>query len=163
MSGAFGALRTLDVCCCSCGERMRLGPKLCRNGQWIDSLAFPPGALVAAPVQLTMVQPADRNGEAVAHFPPHRPLLRELDVMGIRGGAAADKARLSDDKSQMVAIAFADRFANDSDFLRGPFGALPSEVTFICFVTPRQRLRHGLVKRGQPCRKGGFDCLCISG
>ena len=77
---------------------MRLGPKVRRNGQWIDPLAFPPGALIAASVELTMMQPADRNGEAVAHFPPQRPLLCELDVMGIRRGAAADQARLGGDK-----------------------------------------------------------------
>jgi hypothetical protein len=51
-------------------------------------LTFPQGALVAAAGELTMMQPAERNGEAVAHFPPQRPLLGELDVMGIRGGAA---------------------------------------------------------------------------
>ena len=84
---------------------MRLGPKVCRNGQWIDPLALPPGALIAAPVQLPMMQPADRDREAVAHFPPHRPLLRELDVMGIRRGAAADEAGLGGDKFQMLAIA----------------------------------------------------------
>ena len=62
---------------------MRLGPKVCRNGQRIDPLAFSPGALVAAPVQLAMMQPADRDREAVAYFPPQRPLLREFDVVGI--------------------------------------------------------------------------------
>src|SRR6516165_1074187 len=103
---------------------MRLGPKLRRNGQRIDPVAFPPGALVAAPVELAMVQPADRNGEAVAHFPPHRPLLGELDVMGIRRGAAADQARLSGDKFQMLAIAVACRFTDNRDGLGVMLGLL---------------------------------------
>src|ERR1700745_80316 len=98
---ALGALSTRDAVCRR-GERMRLGPKLRRNGQWIDPLAFPPGALIGASVELTMMQPADRNGEAVAHFPPHRPLLGEFDVVGIRGGASADQARLGGDKFQML-------------------------------------------------------------
>src|SRR6516225_8923132 len=126
-SSALGALRTVDVCYAR-GERMRLGPKLCRNGQWIDPLALPPGALVAAPVQLPMVQPADRDGEAVAHFSPHRPLLRELDVMGIRRGAAADQARLSGDKFQMLAIAVAYRFADHRDGLGAALGPLRRAV-----------------------------------
>ena len=49
----------------------------------IDPLVLPPGALVAAPVQLAMMQPADRNGEPVADLASHRPLLGKLDVVGI--------------------------------------------------------------------------------
>jgi len=44
---------------------------------------LPPGAFVAAPMQLAMVQPANRNGELVADFPPHRSLLGKFDVVGI--------------------------------------------------------------------------------
>src|SRR6516165_9374060 len=111
---ALGALGALDVCC-SRSELMRLGPKVRRNGQRIDPLALPPGALIAASVELPMVQPADRDGEAVAHFPPHRPLLCKFDVVGIRRGAAADQARLGGDKFQMLAIAVAYRFADHRD------------------------------------------------
>jgi hypothetical protein len=77
---------------------MHLAPKGCRNDQGIDSLAVPPGALVAASVKFTVVQSADGDSETVTDFPPHRPLLREFDVMGIRGGAAADETRLSGHK-----------------------------------------------------------------
>jgi hypothetical protein len=80
-------------------------------------LAIPPGALVAASVKFTVVQSADGDGETITDFPPHGPLLRELDVVGIGRGAAADKAWLSRHKPQMVAIAFAYGFANDSDVL----------------------------------------------
>src|SRR6516164_11068635 len=74
---------------------MRPSPKNSRHGQGIDPLSFPPGALVAASVKLTMVQPADRDGEAVTDSAAHRPLLRELDVVGIRRRTAADQAGLS--------------------------------------------------------------------
>ena len=96
---------------------MRPVPKACRNKEGVDPLALPPGALVAAPVKLPMVQPADRDGEAVADFSSHRPLLGKLDVVGIRRGAAADEAWLSSHKFQMVAIALADGFAYYGDFI----------------------------------------------
>jgi hypothetical protein len=156
---ALGALSILDVCCRR-GELMRLGPKLRRNGQWIDPFAVPPGALVAAPVELTMMQPADRDGEAVAHLPRQRPRLRELDVMGIRGGAAADQARLGGDKFQMPAIAVADRFADN----RNGFGAKLGPLR-LAMVTHFPALgKQGwsrLAERAQPGFKGGFDSLRI--
>jgi hypothetical protein len=34
-------------------------------------------------MEFAMVQPADRDGEAVADPPAHRPLLGEIDVVGI--------------------------------------------------------------------------------
>jgi hypothetical protein len=57
---------------------------------------LPPGALIAAPVELAMVQPADRDGEAVA----------DLATLGIRRGPATHEARLRPNKPQMVAITF---------------------------------------------------------
>ena len=62
---------------------MRVGPQARGNGEGINALALPPGPLVAATVELSMVQPANGHGEAVADLAPHRPLLRELDVVGI--------------------------------------------------------------------------------
>ena len=96
---------------------MRLCPQARGNDQGIDSLFLPPGALVAPPMEFAMVQPADGDGEAVADPPAHRPLFGKLDVVGIRGGAAADQARLSGHKPQMVAIALAYRSADDSHFI----------------------------------------------
>jgi hypothetical protein len=96
---------------------MRHCPQARGNDQGIDSLSLPPDALVAATVKLTMMQPADRDGEAIADPPPHCPLLRELDVMGIRRGATADEARLAGHKPQMVAIALGYGFADHSDLL----------------------------------------------
>src|SRR5262249_56557875 len=93
-------------------------PKGCRNGKGIDPLLLPPGAFVAAPMELAMVQPADRNGEAVGDLASHRPLLRKFDVVGIRGSSAADETRLRGDKPQMIAIALAHWLA-DSEYPRG--------------------------------------------
>src|SRR6516165_501574 len=97
---------------------MRLRPQARGNDQGIDSLFLPPDALVAPPMEFSMMQPTNRNGEPITDFPPHRPLLRKFDVVGIRGRAAADKTGLCGHKPQMVAIALAYRFADDGDFLR---------------------------------------------
>ena len=96
---------------------MRPAPKTCRNGKGVDPLALPPDALVATTVQFAMVQSANRNGELVADLASHRPLLRELDVVGIRRGPSADETRLRRHKSQMVAVSLAYRFADGNDFL----------------------------------------------
>ena len=44
---------------------MRPAPEACGNHQRIDPLAIPPGALVAPPVEFTVVQPANGNGECL--------------------------------------------------------------------------------------------------
>src|SRR6516165_11055079 len=84
-------------------------PEVSGNDKRIDPLALPPGALIAAPVQLAMVQPADRDGEFVADLAPDARRLGKLEVMGIRRGSAADQARLSGHEPQMVAIALPHR------------------------------------------------------
>jgi hypothetical protein len=68
-----------------CNRRNRMGPapKACCNGQGIDPLALPPRALIAAPVQVTMVQSANGHGKPVADLAPHGALLRKFDVVGI--------------------------------------------------------------------------------
>ena len=140
---------------------MRLGPKVRRNGQRIDPLAVPPGVLGAAPVQLPMMQPADRNGEAVAHFPPHRPLLCELDVMGIRRGAAADQAGLGGDKFQMLAIAVAYRFADNRNWLGAGLSPLRRAVMVTRLLALGKQGRSRVAELAQPGFKGGFDRLGI--
>jgi hypothetical protein len=120
-----------------------------------------PGALIAAPVQLTVMQPADRNGEAVAHFPPHRPLLRELDVVGIRGAAAADQARLGGNKFQMLAIAVAYRFADHRDGLGAGLGLLWRAIRGTRPLAFGRQGRSLVAERAQPFFKGGFDRLGI--
>src|SRR5262245_31948483 len=103
---------------------MSPGPKPRRNGQRIDPVDLPPRAFVAAAMPFPMVQPAKRDGKAVADLAPHRLLLGKLDVVGIGGGAAADEARLTSHDAQMVAIALAHRLTDDGDFPGGWFGAV---------------------------------------
>jgi len=69
---------------------MSFGPKAGRHGQWINLLLFPPGTLIALPVEFTVVQATDWDGEPVADFSSHRALLSEPDVVGIGRRAAAD-------------------------------------------------------------------------
>jgi hypothetical protein len=83
---------------CSRGYLVRFGPKVRRNGQWIDLLLFPPRTLIAASMEFAMVQTADRDREPVADFPSYRPLFGELDVVGVGGGAPTDEARLGGHK-----------------------------------------------------------------
>ena len=97
--------------------RVRPAPKGCGNREGVDPLVLPPGALVAAPVKFTVVQPADGNGEAVADLPSHRALLCKLDVVGIRRGSAADEAGLRSHKPQVFAVALTHRFTDDGDCL----------------------------------------------
>ena len=84
-----------------------------------------------------MVQPADGNGEPVADFPPHRPLLGKLDVMGIRRGSAADEAGLRSHKLQVFAVALSHRFADDGDRLFARIGLEWLIVSAICFLMLR--------------------------
>src|SRR6516164_4274086 len=120
---------------------MGLRPQARGNDQGIDTLLLPPGALIALPMKLPVMQPADRNGVAVADLPPHCPLLRELDVVGIRGRAAANEARLSRHKPQMIAIAFADWFADDSDFVRARLALSRPAAMSVCLPLLRYRRR----------------------
>jgi hypothetical protein len=76
-AAGFGAALSTPKSAVQQGERAR------GNGEGINPLALPPGSLIAATVELSMVQPADGHGETVADLAPHRPLLRELDVVGI--------------------------------------------------------------------------------
>ena len=45
-------------------------------------------------MDLTVVTPAQRHGELIAHFSAERTVLREPQMMGVRWSAAANQARL---------------------------------------------------------------------
>ena len=108
---------------------------------------IPPGALVAPPVEFTMVQPADGNGEPVADLPPHRPLLGKLDVVGIRRGSAADETGLRGHELQVFAIALTHRLADDGD-------RLFAEIGLQWLVATAIRFRVFAVRRLQFARTG---------
>ena len=96
----------------------RSDPQRCRDWKGIEPLPLPPGAFIANPVKLAMVQPAKRNGELVADG------FAKFEVMGIRGAPSADETTLGSHKSQMIAIAH--RFADDCSFRRDGLGGLSS-------------------------------------
>src|SRR5437016_9030213 len=66
-------------------------------------------------MELTVVDPADRDDEFVAHSAPECARLREGEVVRIRRHAAADEARLSQYESSVVLIAQANRFSQRTD------------------------------------------------
>jgi hypothetical protein len=155
----------IHVACqiCRWRDRVRPRPQGCRDRDGIDAMAPPPGTFIAAPVKLAMVQPADRDGEPVADFSAHRPLLGKLDVVRIRGGAAADEAGLSGYKPKMVAVALTYRLANDSDFLRIGLARLRSPIVPDRFTTLCSSLWRWLTKLREPPCKCSLDSLSIFG
>jgi hypothetical protein len=50
---------------------MRLRPQARGNGKGIDCLFLPSDALIAAPVKVSMMEPADGDGEAVTDLAAH--------------------------------------------------------------------------------------------
>ena len=110
-----------------------------------------------------MVQPADGDGEAVTDPPAHRPLPGKLDVVGIRRGAAADQARLSGHKPQMIAITLAYGLANDSDLLRAGLALSPPAAMSVCLPLLRPQHRRWITNLGEPRSERSFDRLRISG
>ena len=75
-------------------QRMGLQPQRAGRDGRINTGLDPPCSFVAATMDLTVVTPAQRHGELIAHFSPERAVLCEPQVMGIRGLAAANQARL---------------------------------------------------------------------
>ena len=66
-------------------------------------------------MQLAVVDPTDRDDELVAYSTSECAGLCEGEVMGVRGHAAADEARLPQHESSVVLIAQANRFAQGLD------------------------------------------------
>jgi hypothetical protein len=69
-------------------------PQPLRCVQRIDIEVLPRCAFVTAPVKLAMMEPAEWNGEFVAHFAPECPLFSKPKVMGIGRGATAGQTGL---------------------------------------------------------------------
>ena len=139
---------------------MRPAPEACGNHKRIDPLAIPPGALVAPPVEFTVVEPANGNGEPVADLPPHRALLGKLDVVGIRRCSAADQTGLRGHELEMFAIALTHRLADDGD---GLFAGIDPQWLVATSIRIRVCGCDGLqfLELAQLCREGGFNCFGI--
>ena len=66
-------------------------------------------------MQLAVVDPANRNGEFVAHAASESTRLRKGEVMRIRRHAAAHEARLPQHEFPVVLIAQPNRFAQSTN------------------------------------------------
>jgi hypothetical protein len=60
-----------------------------RDWQRINLDTLPPGDLRTMPVQLAVMDPAQRDGELIADLAAERPGLGKTQMMGFRGRAAA--------------------------------------------------------------------------
>src|SRR4029079_13935268 len=100
---------------------MRLLPKCSSLGHWLDTLLLPPCALVSAPMEFAMMQPANGNGEFIAHLASHGPLLCEFNVVSIGWCAAAAQTGLRSHEFQMLAVTLAHWLADDNHRLSARF------------------------------------------
>ena len=88
---------------------MRLQPQRAGGDGRIDTGLLPPSGFITRAMDLTVVAPAQRYGELIAHFSPERAVLREAQVMGIGGSAPADQAGLFNHEFDMVFVTKAAR------------------------------------------------------
>ena len=96
---------------------MALLPKRIGNLERIDIALQPPVALLAGRVDMVVVDGAERNRELIAHLQTQSAGLRVANVVGLRGDAPADQARLTCHKAQMLLAADALRFADGENTL----------------------------------------------
>ena len=73
---------------------MSCSPKFVRNAHRLDAELGPPSDFIAGSMQIAMMRATERHRELVAHFEAEASWLREAQVMGVRGLAAADHACL---------------------------------------------------------------------
>ena len=64
----------------------------------------PPRSFIAAAMNLTVMRPAQRHGELIAHLATERSRLCKTQMMGIRRTPTTNQAGLFDDMPDMVAV-----------------------------------------------------------
>jgi hypothetical protein len=72
----------------------RLAPEPLSNRHRLDFCGLPPRLFIAAPMQIPVVDAAQRHGELVTDFAPKGARLPKPDVMGIGRAPAADETGL---------------------------------------------------------------------
>ena len=90
-------------------------PELERDWKRVDVELLPPCRLITRAMKLAMMDPANRDGELVAHSVSKRTRLGKREVMRIRRHAATHKTRLPQYELPVVLIAQADGFAQSTD------------------------------------------------
>jgi hypothetical protein len=78
----------------SCRQRMRLQPKRAGTDTGVDTGLLPPRGFIATAMDLAMMAAAQRHGELIACLPAECAVLREAQMMGVFGPAAADQSGL---------------------------------------------------------------------
>ena len=74
---------------------MRLQPQRAGSNGRINASIFPPSDFIATAMDLAMMAAAQRHGELIADLAPERWVLREAQVVSIRGLPAANQAGLA--------------------------------------------------------------------
>ena len=64
----------------------------------------PPRSFIAAAMNLTVMRPAQRHGELIAHLATERTRLRKTHMVRIRWTPTANQTRLFDDMPDMIAV-----------------------------------------------------------
>ena len=88
---------------------MRLEPQTSCGNVRVNPGFFPPVAFVTVAMNLAMMPSTECDNPLVADLSPKCAALREAQMMGIGRCAAADKARLGRDKSEMILVPNATR------------------------------------------------------
>jgi hypothetical protein len=73
---------------------MGFQPERASADGWINTDLVPPSRLIATAMDLAMMSPAEGYDKLVANFAAKGRRLRNAQMMGIGGTAAADEARL---------------------------------------------------------------------
>ena len=84
---------------------MGLQPQGASSDRRIDASLDPPGGLVTAVMDLTMMAPAERDCELVTNLATKRRRLCKSQVMGVGGPTATDQARVFGNRLDMLAVA----------------------------------------------------------
>jgi hypothetical protein len=74
-------------------------------------------------MDLAMVSSAQWDGELVTHLAAERRVLREAQVMGVRGSAAANQARLLGNEPDVIPVANPARLRQRQHAYRPPWTA----------------------------------------
>ena len=79
-----------------------VGPELGRDRERIYLGLLPPRSFIAGRMILAMVDGTEGDGKLIAYLECKPSLLRVTHMMGVGGGAAADQARLTRYKAQVL-------------------------------------------------------------
>src|SRR5262249_4009432 len=95
----------------------RLFPEPAGNLDRVNAGLPPPRALVVGAMHRTMMPATERDRELIADLAAERTGLGEPEMMGIRGLAAADEARLLGDIAKVLSVAIPTRGRDSEDAL----------------------------------------------